>query len=132
MHQHAACNPPLTLESASPTTDTTSLSGPLSLLLSLCFNVTIWIMLVMRFVVERQIRGSAVGCMLHVDACCRQAPAINNLRATNELMKSRIMTNERVNHEKVEPESRLSLPLMDIRNPRGVTVALPASWVGIE
>ncbi|GBP07277.1 hypothetical protein EVAR_92148_1 [Eumeta japonica] len=24
-----------------------------------------------RFVVERQIRGSAVGCMLHVNACCR-------------------------------------------------------------
>ncbi|GBP53680.1 hypothetical protein EVAR_36050_1 [Eumeta japonica] len=27
-----------------------------------------------RFVVERQIRGSAVGCMLHVGACCGQAP----------------------------------------------------------
>ncbi|GBP87197.1 hypothetical protein EVAR_64647_1 [Eumeta japonica] len=26
-----------------------------------------------RFVVERQIRGSAVGCMLRVNACCRQA-----------------------------------------------------------
>ncbi|GBP15689.1 hypothetical protein EVAR_5377_1 [Eumeta japonica] len=30
-----------------------------------------------RFVVERQIRGSAVGCVLHVDACCRQAPTMD-------------------------------------------------------
>ncbi|GBP83413.1 hypothetical protein EVAR_62427_1 [Eumeta japonica] len=31
----------------------------------------------MRFVVERQIRGSAVGCMLHVNACCRQASTMD-------------------------------------------------------
>ncbi|GBP44293.1 hypothetical protein EVAR_27250_1 [Eumeta japonica] len=30
-----------------------------------------------RFVVERQIRGSAVGCMLHVNACCRQASTMD-------------------------------------------------------
>ncbi|GBP29937.1 hypothetical protein EVAR_18417_1 [Eumeta japonica] len=35
-----------------------------------------------RFVVERQIRGSAVGCMLHVNACCRQA-SNNKLVATS-------------------------------------------------
>ncbi|GBP45686.1 hypothetical protein EVAR_35955_1 [Eumeta japonica] len=29
-----------------------------------------------RFIVERQIRGSAVGCMLHVNACCRQASCL--------------------------------------------------------
>ncbi|GBP68795.1 hypothetical protein EVAR_36557_1 [Eumeta japonica] len=27
--------------------------------------------------VERQIRGSAVGCMLHVNACCRQASTMD-------------------------------------------------------
>ncbi|GBP85525.1 hypothetical protein EVAR_53749_1 [Eumeta japonica] len=30
-----------------------------------------------KFVVERQIRGSAVGCMLHVNACCRQASTMD-------------------------------------------------------
>ncbi|GBP04344.1 hypothetical protein EVAR_6545_1 [Eumeta japonica] len=30
-----------------------------------------------RFVVERQIRGSAVGCMLNVNACCRQASTMD-------------------------------------------------------
>ncbi|GBP38205.1 hypothetical protein EVAR_18084_1 [Eumeta japonica] len=30
-----------------------------------------------RFVVERQIRGSAVGCMLHVNTCCRQASTMD-------------------------------------------------------
>ncbi|GBP11287.1 hypothetical protein EVAR_92828_1 [Eumeta japonica] len=30
-----------------------------------------------RFVVERQIRGSAVRCMLHVNACCRQASTMD-------------------------------------------------------
>ncbi|GBP93308.1 hypothetical protein EVAR_66541_1 [Eumeta japonica] len=33
--------------------------------------------IVTRFVVERQIRGSAVGCMLHGNACCRQASTID-------------------------------------------------------
>ncbi|GBP19710.1 hypothetical protein EVAR_8870_1 [Eumeta japonica] len=35
----------------------------------------------MRFVVKRQIRGSAVGCMLHVNACCRQASPHRELKS---------------------------------------------------
>ncbi|GBP64964.1 hypothetical protein EVAR_36584_1 [Eumeta japonica] len=40
-----------------------------------------------RFVVERQIRGSAVGRMLHVNACCRQASTMDFRELTPHTIK---------------------------------------------
>ncbi|GBP76585.1 hypothetical protein EVAR_58101_1 [Eumeta japonica] len=39
--------------------------------------------------VEKQIRGSAVGCMLHVNACCRQAPVMDFRELTPQTIESR-------------------------------------------
>ncbi|GBP58640.1 hypothetical protein EVAR_38879_1 [Eumeta japonica] len=45
-----------------------------------------------RFVVERQIRGSAVGCMLHVNACCRQRSTMDFRELTPHTVQEYAMT----------------------------------------
>ncbi|GBP27903.1 hypothetical protein EVAR_14093_1 [Eumeta japonica] len=46
-----------------------------------------------RFVVERQIRGSSVGCMLHVNACCRQASIMDFSELTpHTIQLSKLLT----------------------------------------
>ncbi|GBP51436.1 hypothetical protein EVAR_37272_1 [Eumeta japonica] len=62
-----------------------------------------------RFVVERQIRGSAVGCMLHVNACCRQASTTTNsklmLRNAPRLAPSRPPNARKLKRTLAEAES---------------------------
>ncbi|GBP70562.1 hypothetical protein EVAR_54371_1 [Eumeta japonica] len=58
-----------------------------------------------RFVVERQIRGSAVGCMLHVNACCRQASTMDS----SELTPNTIQDDSVVSHERAAVHADASL-----------------------